>query len=201
MVHRLVLEAFVGPCPEGKECRHFPDRTRTNNRLENLSWGSHRRNCKDKRIHGTSAAGVKNNKTKITEKVVFLVRKLSETKKYFQREIGEIVGLSQTKSVKSSTGKIGRMSFKKETTIIAIDDYEALKRKIAALQRDKDKAEGALEQTLAKLKEDFSVDSIKAAKALLEELEKKRNKAFSKYQLEKKAFEEKWSDVLSDMDE
>jgi hypothetical protein len=25
-VHRLVLEAFVGPCPEGMEGCHFPDR-------------------------------------------------------------------------------------------------------------------------------------------------------------------------------
>ena len=24
-IHRLVLEAFVGPCPEGMEARHFPD--------------------------------------------------------------------------------------------------------------------------------------------------------------------------------
>ena len=34
-VHRLVLEAFVGPCPEGMVCRHL-DGDRTNNRVENL---------------------------------------------------------------------------------------------------------------------------------------------------------------------
>ena len=39
-VHRLVLEAFVGPCPEGMCCRHFPDRDPSNNKLENLSWGT-----------------------------------------------------------------------------------------------------------------------------------------------------------------
>ncbi len=26
LVHQLVLLAFVGPCPDGLECCHFPDR-------------------------------------------------------------------------------------------------------------------------------------------------------------------------------
>lgn len=40
-VHRLVLEAFVGPCPPGMECRHLDDDPR-NNRLDNLAWGDPR---------------------------------------------------------------------------------------------------------------------------------------------------------------
>ena len=36
-VHRLVLETFVGECPEGMECDHI-DRNRSNNRIENLRW-------------------------------------------------------------------------------------------------------------------------------------------------------------------
>jgi hypothetical protein len=36
-VHRLVLEAFVGPCPEGMEACHFDDDS-SNNRLDNLRW-------------------------------------------------------------------------------------------------------------------------------------------------------------------
>lgn len=53
-VHRLVLEAFVGPCPEGMECRHFPDRDTANNHLGNVSWGTRQQNMADKKIHGTS---------------------------------------------------------------------------------------------------------------------------------------------------
>jgi hypothetical protein len=34
-VHRLVLEAFVGPCPPGYQCCHW-DGVATNNRVENL---------------------------------------------------------------------------------------------------------------------------------------------------------------------
>ena len=35
-IPRLVLLAFVGPCPEGMECCHFPDRDVRNNKLNNL---------------------------------------------------------------------------------------------------------------------------------------------------------------------
>lgn len=38
-VHRLVLETFVGPCPEGKTCDHI-NRVRDDNRLENLRWAT-----------------------------------------------------------------------------------------------------------------------------------------------------------------
>jgi hypothetical protein len=36
-VHRLVLTAFVGPCPGGMQAAHL-NGVRTDNRLENLSW-------------------------------------------------------------------------------------------------------------------------------------------------------------------
>lgn len=36
-VHRLVCEAFHGPCPKGYECDHKDEDTR-NNRADNLRW-------------------------------------------------------------------------------------------------------------------------------------------------------------------
>ncbi len=56
-VHTLVLTAFIGPCPEGMECCHFPDPSVVNNRLENLRWDTCRNNARDKIIHGTSGKG------------------------------------------------------------------------------------------------------------------------------------------------
>ena len=53
-IHRLVLESFVGPCPDGKLCRHFPDKDTSNNRLDNLSWGTQEQNMQDKYVHGTA---------------------------------------------------------------------------------------------------------------------------------------------------
>lgn len=52
LVHRLVLEAFVGPAPEGTECRHL-DGDKENNRLDNLQWSTHVENERDKKAHGT----------------------------------------------------------------------------------------------------------------------------------------------------
>ena len=68
LVHRLVLEAFVGPCPEGMECCHG-DGNGCNNRLENLRWDTPRNNHRDKRTHGTTAFGVKGNTWKLTRKI------------------------------------------------------------------------------------------------------------------------------------
>ncbi len=51
-VHQLVLEAFVGPCPSGLECRHL-DGNPDNNQLENLRWGTRLENMADKKLHGT----------------------------------------------------------------------------------------------------------------------------------------------------
>lgn len=51
-VHRLVLEAFVGPCPEGLiACHNNGDPT--DNRLENLRWDTPSSNMFDKQAHGT----------------------------------------------------------------------------------------------------------------------------------------------------
>jgi hypothetical protein len=46
-IHRLVLELFVGPRPEGMEACHYPDADKNNNRLENLRWDTHGENAKD----------------------------------------------------------------------------------------------------------------------------------------------------------
>jgi len=50
-VHRLVLGAFVGPRPEGKECAHW-DGNPANNNLSNLRWATPAENTEDKIRHG-----------------------------------------------------------------------------------------------------------------------------------------------------
>ena len=51
LVHHLVLEAFVGPRPNGMECRHLNGQP-GDNRLENLAWGTSSENGLDTVAHG-----------------------------------------------------------------------------------------------------------------------------------------------------
>lgn len=51
-VHRLVLEAFVGPCPDGMQVCHS-DGNRVNNSLGNLRYGTTSENRLDSVKHGT----------------------------------------------------------------------------------------------------------------------------------------------------
>jgi len=74
-VHHLVLLAFVGPRPEGMECRHL-DGNKTNNRPENLCWGTSTENAADSFRHGTSPLGERNGRAKLTEANVIEIRKL-----------------------------------------------------------------------------------------------------------------------------
>jgi hypothetical protein len=53
-VHRLVLEAFVGPCPPGLECLHEGGNP-GNNALGNLRWGTRKENHADSVRHGTAS--------------------------------------------------------------------------------------------------------------------------------------------------
>lgn len=54
-VCRMVLEAFVGPCPDGLEACHYPDRNVANNWLTNLRWDTRSENNRDQVRHGTHA--------------------------------------------------------------------------------------------------------------------------------------------------
>lgn len=51
-VHRLVLFAFVGPCPPGMEACHG-NGDRLDNRLGNLRWDTKSANTRDQVTHGT----------------------------------------------------------------------------------------------------------------------------------------------------
>lgn len=53
LVHRLVLEAFVGPCPPGMECCH-KDLDRSNEALSNLRWDTRSANTLDAVQHRTN---------------------------------------------------------------------------------------------------------------------------------------------------
>lgn len=57
-VHRAVATAFHGPRPSGLVCRHL-DGQHTNNRADNLAWGTPSQNNLDTVDHGMNAAANK----------------------------------------------------------------------------------------------------------------------------------------------
>jgi hypothetical protein len=79
--HALVLEAFVGPCPEGMEARHL-DGNKLNNSRENLCWGTHGENMEDQKRHGTHApmVGTSNPNARLTEDDVRRIRSIADTR-------------------------------------------------------------------------------------------------------------------------
>lgn len=77
-VHTLVLLAFVGPRPLGRQARHL-DGDCHNNVLSNLAWGSPQENTDDKRRHGTLLTGVSHPCAKLTVKEVQAIRQRLET--------------------------------------------------------------------------------------------------------------------------
>lgn len=56
-VHRLVLEAFIGPRPAGMECCHG-DGNQGNCRLSNLRWATQQENLEDALRHGRRRGGL-----------------------------------------------------------------------------------------------------------------------------------------------
>lgn len=78
-VHRLVLETFVGLCPEGMLCCHRDD-VPTNNHLTNLRWDTPKGNYDDRvRLNHandvTVLRGEKCNQAKLTEDAVRDIRR------------------------------------------------------------------------------------------------------------------------------
>lgn len=68
-VHKLVLELFLGSCPEGYQACH-KNGNRADNRVENLRWGTAKSNQEDRLLHGTSNFGSRNGNAKLTESLV-----------------------------------------------------------------------------------------------------------------------------------
>lgn len=102
LLHRVVLEAFVGPCPPGMECRH-EDGDRLNARLDNLSWGTPKQNGEDRVAHGKQARHERHGMAIMTTEVVRQIRAMLG--QYPQHEIARKFGISQTAVSNIKTGR------------------------------------------------------------------------------------------------
>jgi len=74
LVHRLVLEAFVGPCPNGMEGCHYNGNC-VDNSVENLRWDTRSNNMYDKTRHCKNR-GVTYSNSSFTAHDIHKIRKL-----------------------------------------------------------------------------------------------------------------------------
>lgn len=72
-VHRVMLEAFIGPCPDGMETCHN-DGIRSHNIISNLRYGTPAQNGHDRIFHGNSRPGSKCHLAKLDERTVLRIR-------------------------------------------------------------------------------------------------------------------------------
>jgi len=95
-IHRIVLENFVSPCPEGKECNH-KNGIKTDNRVENLEWVTRSRNS----IHAfamglKSQKGEESSRAKLTNRKVRTIRGLLESTNFTHSAIAEMFGVTRS---------------------------------------------------------------------------------------------------------
>lgn len=103
-VHRLVLEAFSGPCPEGYETRHL-NGNRQDNKTSNLIWGTTKDNRHDRICHGRHNKGSNHPMTKLAESDVLKIKLLLKETELTEHEIGERFGVSREVVSKIKQGK------------------------------------------------------------------------------------------------
>lgn len=66
LVHRVVAEAFICPCPDGCQVRHL-NGDPSDNTASNLAYGTGRENCADRERHGMTRRGDRHGSAKTTD--------------------------------------------------------------------------------------------------------------------------------------
>lgn len=92
-IHRLVLCAFVGECPNGMVAAHY-DGNPLNNHVSNLRWTTQADNINDKRRHGTIARGERAGNSRLSEEVVRQIR--ADYRRGNGAELMQRFGISQS---------------------------------------------------------------------------------------------------------
>lgn len=73
LVHQLVAEAFLGPCPSGQEVCH-ENGVPVDVRLENLRYDTRKGNAADMQRHGTLRCGATHQSARFSDSLIAAVR-------------------------------------------------------------------------------------------------------------------------------
>ncbi len=102
-IHTLVLEAFVGPRPDGLEACHA-NGDPADNRLTNLRWDTRVANCADRARHGRTRRGERHHNAVLSDQDVHEIRR--------RRAAGE-TGVSLAAEFGVSPAQISRVVHRK----------------------------------------------------------------------------------------
>lgn len=113
--HQLMLETFVGPCPEGMEACH-KNNNKKDNRIENLTWDTHKKNMEDMAKSGVNK-GENHWNAKITKQDARTIVYVYKTGLFTQKEIALMFNTVQSVISNIVTGKHWQTKPKKITEL------------------------------------------------------------------------------------
>ena len=98
LVHRLIMEAWVGPCPEGCVTNH-KNGNKTDNRVENLEYCTQRENMIHSCLYGLSpkpptTRGSECRLAKLTEEKILAMRSEVDRKPGYLKRLSELYGVT-----------------------------------------------------------------------------------------------------------
>jgi len=79
------------------------------------------------------------------------------------------------------------------------DDLPKLKRQVERLRTESDKAAGAYEQLLKRIRDEFGCKTLRDAEAKLAELQQQEIEALSRYNTKRKKFDKRWKQILREL--
>lgn len=94
-IHRMVTIAFHGKPPADKPYACHKDDCQTNNRTDNLYWGSHADNTRDREENGKGSKGASNGRAMLTPVEVAEIRRLYADGNVSQTSLGKQFHIGQ----------------------------------------------------------------------------------------------------------
>lgn len=112
LVHRLVMAAWVGPCPKGLVINHI-NGDKTDNRLENLEYCTRSQNMQHSYRTGLSPKpptqyGVRAPKAKLTDELVLALRRETDREVNYTERLAQKYGVTAATVSKALLGKTWR---------------------------------------------------------------------------------------------
>lgn len=108
-IHTLVAEAFLGPRPENARTVNHKDGDKLNNAASNLEWASYAENNRHARLNKLNKQHAERcNLTMFGDDKIDAIRLLWPSKRFTQKELGALFGMSEGHVYEIVAGKSRR---------------------------------------------------------------------------------------------